>query len=78
MKNRKMPLFGGDVKRPRAFDSTRRPPTPLTFGLYLMNGSVADVRAGVQAAAAEARRRGLLVSEVVIPRPSRELFADYL
>ena len=47
-------------------------------GLCLMNGSVADVRAGVQAAAAEARRRGLLVSEVVIPRPSRELFADYL
>jgi hypothetical protein len=24
------------------------------------------------------RRRGLLVSEVVIPRPSRELFAEYL
>ena len=47
-------------------------------GLCLMTGSVADVRAGVQAAAAEARRRGLLVSEVVIPRPSRELFADYL
>jgi microcompartment protein CcmL/EutN len=43
-----------------------------------MTGSVADVRAGVQAAAAEARQRGLLVSEIVIPRPSRELFADYL
>ena len=26
----------------------------------------------------EARERGLLVSEVVIPRPSRELFGDYL
>ncbi|MGA2034939.1 MAG: BMC domain-containing protein [Thermoguttaceae bacterium] len=47
-------------------------------GLCLMTGSVADVRAGVQAAAAEARERGLLVSEVVIPRPGRELFADYL
>lgn len=47
-------------------------------GLCLMTGSVADVRAGVQAAAEEVRRRGLLVSEVVIPRPSRELFGDYL
>ncbi|GAB6165943.1 propanediol utilization microcompartment protein PduT [Thermostilla marina] len=47
-------------------------------GLILMTGTVADVRAGVQAAAAEARERGLLVSEIVIPRPSRELFADYL
>ncbi|HID76866.1 MAG TPA: BMC domain-containing protein [Planctomycetaceae bacterium] len=47
-------------------------------GLLLMTGSVADVRAGVQAAAGEAKARGLLVSEVVIPRPSRELFAEYL
>lgn len=47
-------------------------------GLCLMTGTVADVRAGVQAGAEEARQRGLLVSEVVIPRPSRELFADYL
>jgi microcompartment protein CcmL/EutN len=47
-------------------------------GLCLMTGGVADVRAGVQAAATEARRRGLLVSEIVIPRPSRELFAEYL
>jgi microcompartment protein CcmL/EutN len=47
-------------------------------GLLLMTGSVADVRAGVQAAAEEARIRGLLVSEVVIPRPSQELFAEYL
>ena len=47
-------------------------------GLCLMTGSVADVRAGVQTAAEEARRRGLLVSEIVIPRPSRELFAEYL
>ena len=47
-------------------------------GLLLMTGSVADVRAGVQAGAAVVRERGLLVSEVVIPRPSRELFGDYL
>jgi microcompartment protein CcmL/EutN len=47
-------------------------------GLLMMTGSVSDVRAGVQAAADEARRRGLLVSEVVIPRPSQELFSDYL
>jgi len=47
-------------------------------GLILMTGTVADVRAGVQAAAEEARKRGLLVSEVVIPRPGRELFGDYL
>lgn len=47
-------------------------------GLLLMTGTVADVRAGVQAAAEEARKRGLLVSEVVIPRPGTELFEDYL
>ncbi len=47
-------------------------------GLCLMTGTVADVRQGVQVAAAEARSRGLLVSEIVIPRPSRELFGDYL
>jgi microcompartment protein CcmL/EutN len=47
-------------------------------GLCLMTGAVADVRTGVQVAAAEARRRGLLVSETVIPRPSAELFGDYL
>jgi microcompartment protein CcmL/EutN len=47
-------------------------------GLCLMTGAVADVHAGVQAAAAEARRRGLLVSEIVIPRPGKELFSEYL
>ena len=47
-------------------------------GLLLMTGSVADVRAGVDAAVEVVRERGLLVSQVVIPRPSRELFADYL
>jgi microcompartment protein CcmL/EutN len=47
-------------------------------GLCLMTGTVADVRAAVEAGAEEVRRRGLLVSEIVIPRPSRELFGDYL
>ena len=47
-------------------------------GLLLMTGTVADVRAGVEAAAEKVRKRGLLVSEVVIPRPGQELFAEYL
>ncbi len=47
-------------------------------GLCLMTGSVSDVRAGVQAAVEEVRKRGLLVSEIVIPRPSPELFSEYL
>jgi microcompartment protein CcmL/EutN len=47
-------------------------------GFCLMTGSVADVRAGVRAAAEEVRSRGLLVSEVVIPRPSAELFSDFI
>jgi microcompartment protein CcmL/EutN len=47
-------------------------------GLMLLSGSVADVRAAIEAAADEARARGVLVAEVVIPRPSRELLADYL
>lgn len=47
-------------------------------GLLLMTGSVADVRAGVAAGVEPVRRRGLLVSEVVIPRPSRELLAEYI
>jgi microcompartment protein CcmL/EutN len=47
-------------------------------GLCLMTGTVADVRAGMQVAAEETRGRGMLVSEIVLPRPSRELFADYL
>jgi microcompartment protein CcmL/EutN len=47
-------------------------------GLCLMTGSVADVRAGVDAGAAQVRSRGLLVSEIVIPGPSKELFAEYI
>jgi len=47
-------------------------------GLCVMAGSVANVHAGVQAAAQVARERGLLVCDVVIPGPSKELFAEYL
>jgi microcompartment protein CcmL/EutN len=47
-------------------------------GFCLMAGSVADVRTGVAAGAAEARKRGLLVSEVVISRPRKELFSEYI
>jgi microcompartment protein CcmL/EutN len=47
-------------------------------GLCLMTGSVADVRAGMTAAAQLVRQRGLLVSEVVIPGPSKEMFAEYI
>jgi len=47
-------------------------------GFCLMTGTVADCRAGVAAAAAEARRRGLLVAQTVIPRPNRELFSEYI
>ncbi len=47
-------------------------------GLVMMTGSVSDVRTGVQTGAEAARERGLLVSEIVIPRPQRELFGDYL
>ncbi|MGB0068654.1 MAG: BMC domain-containing protein [Isosphaeraceae bacterium] len=41
-------------------------------------GSVADVRAGVQAGVKPVRDRGMLVSQVVIPRPSPELFEEYI
>ncbi|MGL6196878.1 MAG: BMC domain-containing protein [Thermoguttaceae bacterium] len=47
-------------------------------GMLLMTGSVADVTAAVQAASDAVRERGLLVSETIIPRPSKELLADYL
>lgn len=47
-------------------------------GFVQLTGSVADVEAAVQAGAAVARDRGLLVSEVVIPRPQKELFAEYI
>jgi microcompartment protein CcmL/EutN len=47
-------------------------------GFCLLTGTVADVRAAVQAGAEEVRQRGLLVSEIVIPQPSPELFAEYI
>lgn len=47
-------------------------------GFCLMTGSVGDCRTGVSAGAAEARKRGLLVAETVITRPSRELFSEYI
>jgi microcompartment protein CcmL/EutN len=47
-------------------------------GFCLLTGTVADVRAAVQAGAEEVRKRGLLVSDIVIPQPSPELFAEYI
>ena len=47
-------------------------------GLGLLSGTVADCRAAVAAGAAEARARGLLVSEIVIPSASKELFHEYI
>ncbi|MEW6253815.1 MAG: BMC domain-containing protein [Planctomycetota bacterium] len=47
-------------------------------GYLLMAGAVADVQTAVHAAAEVVRRKGLLVSSVAIPGPSRELFAEYL
>ena len=47
-------------------------------GYLLMAGAVADVQASVAAAADLVRHKGLLVSAVTIPGPSRELFAEYI
>jgi microcompartment protein CcmL/EutN len=47
-------------------------------GYLMMAGSVADVQAAVAAGARVARRKGLLVSAITIPGPSRELFAEYI
>ncbi len=47
-------------------------------GFCLMTGTIADVEAGVRAAATEAQQRGLLVSQIVIPRPNTELFSEYI
>jgi microcompartment protein CcmL/EutN len=47
-------------------------------GYCLMTGTVADVRTGVAAAAEEVRSRGLLVSDIVISRPRKELLSDYI
>ena len=47
-------------------------------GFVLMSGTVADCRSGVENGAALVREKGLLVSAVVIPGPSQELFAEYI
>lgn len=47
-------------------------------GFCLMNGKQTDIEAAVGAAAQEARKRGLLVSEIVVPRASAELYNDYV
>jgi microcompartment protein CcmL/EutN len=47
-------------------------------GFMLMAGTVANCRTGVDTGAAIAREKGLLVSAVVIPGPSPELFQEYI
>jgi len=47
-------------------------------GYLMMAGSVTDVQAAVAAGATVVRAKGLLVSAVTIPGPSRELFAEYI
>ncbi len=47
-------------------------------GYLLLTGTVANVEAAVAAGAAAVRERGLLVSQVVIPRPDPALFGEYL
>jgi microcompartment protein CcmL/EutN len=47
-------------------------------GFLLMTGSVSDVRTGVNVAAEVVREKGMLVSAVVIPGPSKELYAEYI
>jgi microcompartment protein CcmL/EutN len=45
-------------------------------GFLLLTGSVSDVEAAVAAGAEKIGQRGLLVSKIVIPRPSNELFQE--
>ncbi len=47
-------------------------------GFLLLTGEQADVEAAVSAAVAEAGKRGLLVSQVVIPRPEPSLISEYI
>ena len=47
-------------------------------GFMLMTGSVADCQSGVDVAAEVVREKGLLVSAVVIPGPSRELYEEFI
>lgn len=47
-------------------------------GFMLMTGTVADCTTGVNVAAESVRAKGLLVSAVVIPGPSKELYSEYI
>lgn len=47
-------------------------------GFMLLTGTVANCRTGVDVAAQVARDKGLLVSAVVIPGPSPELYQEYI
>jgi len=47
-------------------------------GLLMLTGPLSDVKTSTRAAADEVRRRGLLVSEVVISNPAEELLMEYL
>ncbi|MBQ9812688.1 MAG: BMC domain-containing protein [Thermoguttaceae bacterium] len=47
-------------------------------GLLLMTGGLANVEAAVEAAKEALKDRGLLASAVVLPRPEKELFTDYI
>lgn len=47
-------------------------------GFVLMTGTVADCNTGVNVGAEVVRAKGLLVSAVVIPGPSKELYAEYI
>jgi microcompartment protein CcmL/EutN len=47
-------------------------------GLLMLVGPLSDVKTSTKAAGDEIRRRGLLVSEVVISNPSEELLTEYL
>lgn len=47
-------------------------------GLVLFAGSISDCKAALDAAVAVVKPKGLLVSAVTIPRPSKEIFIDYI
>jgi len=47
-------------------------------GFVLMGGDIASVRAGVDTATKLAAAEGILVASAVIPRPSAELFKEWI
>lgn len=47
-------------------------------GFLLLTGDVSATRAAVEAAAAIAKQRGVLVHQIVIPGPRPELFGEYI